>query len=120
MKSVKAIVLWVALLGTSIVSASDLAGVPMKDYHVKALGGALKCELCHQEKLPKTKPTDKACIQCHGTMDKIATPANEFDKKPHASDHYGNTLECTTCHAEHKPSQDLCSTCHRVKWQKFQ
>ena len=105
---------------TGLAVAADVAGVPMKDYHVKAFGSGLKCEMCHQEALPQTKPSDKACIGCHGTMDKIATPANEFDKKPHDSDHYGNTLECTACHAEHKASQDLCGTCHRVKWKKFQ
>ena len=43
-------------------------------------------------------PSDKACIGCHGTMDKIPTKPNAFDKFPHASAHYGNTLECTTCH----------------------
>lgn len=120
MKHLKTIVLTSALLFTGAVAAADVAGVPMKDYHVKAFGSMLKCELCHKEAVPKSKPSDRACIECHGTMDKIQTPPNAFDKKPHASDHYGNTLECTACHAEHKPSQDLCSTCHRVKWQKFQ
>lgn len=117
---VKAFLLSALMSVVGAVCAGSVNGVPMKDYHIKAFGSALTCEACHETALPKERPTEKACIQCHGTMDKIKTPPNEFNKFPHASDHYGDTVPCTACHAEHKASQDLCSTCHRVKWQSFQ
>ncbi len=107
------------LLFTSAL-AGELAGVPMKDYHFKAFGNTLKCSMCHQTDVPRSRPSDQACRTCHGTMDKIQTPANDFDKKPHQSAHYADTLECTACHAEHKANKDLCSTCHNIKWKKFQ
>lgn len=50
---------------------------PMSEKHMKAFGG------------------EAACAACHGTMDKIPTKPNAFDKVPHASAHYGNTLEWT-------------------------
>lgn len=120
MRILKKMLISTALLGIATLAYSaELAGVPMKDHHMKIFGSAMKCEMCHQQALPTSKPSDKMCIQCHGTMDKIATKPNPFDKNPHASAHYGNTLECTACHAEHKPSKDLCSNCHRVQWNNF-
>lgn len=109
-----------ACLMFSAASAAEVAGVPMKDYHVKAFGGAVQCAVCHETNVPKSRPNDKTCRICHGPMEKIKTPDNPFDKKPHQSAHYADTLECTACHAEHKASKDLCSTCHNVKWTKFQ
>lgn len=98
------------------LQAASLGGVPMKEHHMKAMGDALTCQMCHGVKLPTERPSDKACIQCHGTMDKIPTKPNRFDKFPHASAHYGNTLDCTTCHSEHKESRALCNDCHVVKF----
>ena len=93
--------------------AATLAGVPMKDHHAKLMQ---TCETCHGTATPTERPDGKACIGCHGTMDKIPTKPNRFDKFPHASAHYGNTLDCTTCHAEHKASRALCNDCHVVEW----
>ena len=47
---------------------------------------------------------------------KIATKPNKFEKFPHASEHYGNTVECTVCHSEHKASWALCNECHVVEF----
>ncbi|MGN1210004.1 MAG: hypothetical protein ACI4SV_06850, partial [Duodenibacillus sp.] len=55
------IALFCAAFG-SYAAAADLAGVPMKDHHVKAMGKMLTCELCHGVKAPKTRPNDKTCI----------------------------------------------------------
>lgn len=96
--------------------AATLAGVPMKDHHAKLMQ---TCETCHGTATPTERPDGKACIGCHGTMDKIPTKPNRFDKFPHASAHYGNTLDCTTCHAEHKASRALCNDCHVVEWTNF-
>lgn len=95
---------------------ATLAGVPMKDHHAKL---TQTCETCHGTATPSERPDGKACIGCHGTMDKIPTKPNRFDKFPHASAHYGNTLDCTTCHAEHKASRALCNDCHVVEWTNF-
>lgn len=117
--NIKAFVL--AALTSSLVAGAWAASpaVPMKDYHQRAFNGQMQCVLCHKTEMPTAPASDEGCRTCHGTMDKIATPDNAFDKKPHASAHFGDTLECTACHAEHKPSRDLCSTCHKVQWKNF-
>lgn len=99
----------------SVFAASAVAAdVPMKPFHEKLMGSTMKCETCHQSAVPTARPSDKACIGCHGTMDKIPTKPNKFEKFPHASPHYGNTVECTACHAEHKASRAICNDCHVV------
>lgn len=50
--------------------AATLAGVPMKDHHAKLMQ---TCETCHGTATPTERPDGKACIGCHGTMDKIPT-----------------------------------------------
>lgn len=115
------LILIVSLVGAFLFASSSVYaqentwnGVPMKAHHFKVMGEKETCKTCHETEVPTERPNDKTCIACHGTMDKIPTKANKFDKFPHDSDHYGNTLECTACHAEHKPSRDICSNCHIV------
>ena len=67
-----------ACLMFSAATAAEVAGVPMKDYHVKAFGGAVQCAVCHETNLPKSRPNDKTCRMCHGPMEKIKTPDNSF------------------------------------------
>lgn len=105
-------------LCASAAMAGTLAGVPMKDHHLNALGDKLTCATCHETATPTTRPSDKACIGCHGEMSKIKTTPNKYEKFPHASDHYGDTLDCTICHSEHKASRALCNDCHVVEWSK--
>lgn len=59
-----------ACLMFSAASAAEVAGVPMKDYHVKAFGGAVQCAVCHETNVPKSRPNDKTCRMCHGPMEK--------------------------------------------------
>ena len=120
MKNIQWAVASALLISTFGLQAATLSGVPMKDYHMKALGPSLTCQTCHGVVVPQEKPSATACIKCHGTMDKIPTKPNAYDKAPHASAHYGNTLECTACHAEHKASHAICNDCHNVKWTNFQ
>lgn len=96
--------------------AGSLAGVPMKDHHLKAFGQSTACRTCHGTAVPTGRPDQQSCIACHGTMDKIPTKPNKFEKFPHASEHYGNTVECTVCHSEHKASWALCNECHVVEF----
>lgn len=106
------------LAASAGAAQAQLGGVPMSEYHMKALGAAAQCKTCHGVAVPTERPSDKACVACHGTMDKIPTKPNKFDKFPHASEHYGNTLECTACHAEHQKSYSVCNDCHVVEWTK--
>ena len=48
-------------------------------------------------------------------MDKIKLSPNKFEKDAHHSPHYADLLECTTCHAEHRASKNLCADCHILK-----
>lgn len=117
-----ALAMSLALLSSFPVSAAQAgSGVPFKSYHMKAFGNNPQCIACHETAVPTSRPDSKKCIACHGTMDKIATVPNKFDKLPHASPHYGNGIECTVCHKEHQKSRAVCNDCHVVKWSdKFQ
>lgn len=105
----KLTMLLAGILLAASAQAATLSGVPMKDHHAKMIK---ECSTCHGTAIPTTRPDDKTCIACHGTMDKIPTKPNKFEKFPHASAHYGDTLDCTTCHSEHKESRALCNDCH--------
>lgn len=100
---------------SSLVCSADLAGVPMKHQMVQQM----QCATCHGNQGQFAKPQTEKCVACHGLMDKIATKINPMNKQPHQSAHYGDTVDCVVCHAEHKPSKDLCSTCHKVQWNNF-
>lgn len=107
-------------LTAACASAASVNGMSFKDHHAKLVGTLMQCETCHGAAVPTERPaTSAGCIKCHGTMDKIPTKPNKFDKKPHASDHYGATLDCSTCHSEHKESRALCNDCHVVEWTNF-
>ena len=78
----------------------------------------VECSECH-DKIPKANVPQKVqnakCEACHGPMDKIKLPPNKFEKDAHHSPHYADLLECTTCHAEHRASKNLCADCHILK-----
>lgn len=76
----------------------------------------LDCSVCHTT-AGKTfeTPESKTCIGCHGGMDAIKLKSNAFKKDAHHSPHYADWLECTQCHAEHKPAKSLCQDCHVMK-----
>lgn len=55
----------------------------------------------------------------HGRSDGTARSAGLHRLSRHDgqdSDHYGNTVECTVCHSEHKASRALCNECHVVEF----
>ena len=85
---------------------------PMSEKHMKAFGGEAACAACQGSALPTSRSSDKACIGCHGTMDKIPTKPNAFDKFPHASAHYGNTLECTASGKRLGPTDPFLKPAH--------
>ena len=121
--AVAAVMLVAFSLGLGSAAAADaqasLAGVPVKSYHFKAMGSAMECQTCHGVAVPTERPDGQACLACHGPMSQIKTQPNADDKYPHQSHHYGDLLSCVACHAEHKPSKDLCSNCHKVKFKNL-
>lgn len=119
MKYISKLCLVSALLMTSLSAYSAggaLSGVPIKEHHFNLMGKDGSCKTCHGVSVPNERPDSNYCIRCHGTMDEIPTKENKFDKSPHDSAHYRNTLECTACHSEHKPSHAICNDCHIVEF----
>ncbi|WP_053007672.1 cytochrome c3 family protein [Pragia fontium] len=87
---------------------------PLKPHH-KSLQFA--CTACHQgQDQAKYKPlSTKECLACHGSAEKVARRTGFMDSghtNPHRSLHDGLDLDCYECHAEHKPSNNLCQVCH--------
>ena len=72
----------------------------------------LTCRACHDGNLiPDDSETreNKACIKCHGSLDKLASGTREHIN-PHKS-HLGE-IACTACHHGHIASKPYCSNCH--------
>ena len=91
----------------------------LKSFHAKA---GVQCTTCHNSPLDKkqfTKPENKACLACHGPYEKLAAKTAKMpndEPNPHASNHYGDGIMCTACHAEHKQSEVYCDNCHQFKY----
>lgn len=86
----------------------------LKAHHQKL---NLPCSACHKEQdVAEYKPlATKDCLSCHGSAEKVAKRTGFMDvnqTNPHRSLHDGLDLDCYECHAEHKPSSNLCETCH--------
>ncbi|WP_158262698.1 cytochrome c3 family protein [Photobacterium sanctipauli] len=85
--------------------------------HHKAL--QLECANCHdnaKEGEYKRLETED-CLQCHKSREAVADRTQFMDvnlTNPHNSLHDRLDLDCYECHAEHKPSQNLCSFCHKT------
>lgn len=93
-------------------------GAAQADDNFARLHKGAECSACHdtmpKSGIPQKMPNAK-CEACHGPMDKIKLPPNKFEKDAHHSPHYADLLECTTCHAEHRASKNLCADCHILK-----
>lgn len=90
------------------------ANYTLKPHHKKL---NLPCTACHKEKeVGDYKPlATKDCLSCHGSAEKVAKRTGFMDinhTNPHRSLHDGLDLDCYECHVEHKPSSNLCETCH--------
>jgi hypothetical protein len=117
LKNILSLCIFGALLSSTAFAAetNTLAGVPMK--HSPQV--TTVCIACHKTAVPDERPDSAKCIKCHGEMLSIKTKPNPQGKNPHQSDHYGDTLECASCHAEHKASKEICSNCHVVSFKNF-
>lgn len=72
----------------------------------------LACKECHMVAKPVQPPDSKACLTCHGPMDKVVASTAKLPMNPHTSPHWGTDVPCGTCHKEHKPDRNICAYCH--------
>ena len=109
--------------GTLLAAAACASASPA----MKAQHAFIKdCAVCHTQENAVAGnafvvPDDKACEACHGSYASLARKTAGGDEpNPHASNHYGQSLSCTACHAEHKASKVYCNDCHAVRFKKIQ
>lgn len=106
---------------TLILSACLLA-LALPSAHGKSLSPhhkqmELNCKDCHASG-KKVVPAKETCLNCHGPLDELVEavkqPESQYyqDTNPHYSFHYGDGLECSACHSEHKPAKIYCNVCH--------
>ncbi|ATB69349.1 cytochrome c3 family protein [Sulfurospirillum diekertiae] len=89
---------------------------PIKAHHEKL---SLSCTDCHEGQGDDPKDLkligDKGCLSCHKTKQFLADRLKFMDAlhtNPHNSIHDGPKLYCDECHNEHKPSENMCLSCH--------
>lgn len=89
---------------------------PMKPHHEKL---SFKCTDCHEGQGDEPENfkaiDDKGCLSCHKTKQYLADRLKFMDNlhvNPHNSIHDGPKLYCDECHFEHKPSENMCLSCH--------
>ena len=75
---------------------------------------SLSCQTCHGDTENKVPPANEACLTCHGPMSELIKKTSDYKRNPHYSPHWGDTVDCYTCHKEHKASEISCATqyCH--------
>ena len=72
----------------------------------KAAG--ITCKDCHK-KPPKEGVANDVCLTCHGDYKKLAT------SKINPHDAHMVFPKCGDCHHIHKPSENKCLSCHKIK-----
>ena len=116
--SMLSVTLLLAFTTASFAQATNEADAArsIKPHH-QALG--FQCATCHKSTdISQYKPLGtEDCLGCHGSAEIVAQRTDHLDAKakginPHRSIHDRTDLDCYECHAEHKPSTLLCSTCH--------
>ena len=81
--------------------------VPLGDRHKEK---GIQCDGCHKENPPQNKTPMAVCQGCHGDYKSLGEKTEKVDPNPHRS-HLGS-LDCSSCHHSHKPSEDHCAGCH--------
>lgn len=119
------LVIGCSVLMTSILlvfssAAQAQSTFAIKPHHSEVFGEGKHCDTCHISPGKKTRPPASVCIDCHGGMSEIPIKPNKYEKDPHHSHHYEDTLDCITCHKEHKKSHAICVDCHIVEFDNFQ
>lgn len=98
--------LTILLLVALTFSSQACAVNKIKPHHKDA---GLKCNSCHTSK-PFEAVEAEQCLTCH-ELPKQKTDYHGAPDK-HDSPHYGTSLECENCHAEHEASENYCNNCH--------
>lgn len=87
---------------------------------------ASNCAACHGSSGQFLVPEDKACQSCHGSYAELIKKTDaklkadrDPEPNPHQSGHYGDTLNCTACHKEHKPAEVYCNNCHEFSYPRM-
>ena len=105
---ISAAVFAAALAGASASAfAASSYDTELAGFHQK---NGQTCQSCHangMEVSDSETEINKQCVSCHGPLEKLASGKKP---DPHAS-HLG-TIQCTTCHSGHAPSQSYCLSCH--------
>lgn len=78
---------------------------------------AVGCADCHgATDKPEAVEAEK-CLSCHGPLAKLVQrTAKVKPENPHHSPHWGDELDCTLCHQQHRKSEDYCAECHRFNY----
>ncbi|MGC3997036.1 MAG: cytochrome c3 family protein [Anaeromyxobacter sp.] len=77
------------------------------------LAAGVGCADCHGKGKVKGPAAAATCLSCHGPAEKVAeATAAVKPENPHASPHWGATMECFVCHRQHEPTVNWCAHCH--------
>ena len=70
------------------------------------------CKSCHGPD-GKGEVTTQTCTGCHQIDALVASTKDVKPTNPHVSPHYGNELDCASCHMGHSDSENFCNQCHQ-------
>lgn len=114
----KKTLLTTALFGLLVAGSMSTWAAPgeghfLADRHV---GRGVACASCHGDKAPTAgaKVPMKACVACHGEIEKVAERTKDVTPNPHHNHLVG--ISCLECHQGHQTSKNVCATCHQVKF----
>lgn len=85
------------------------ASAGVADHHTKM---GLDCKSCHGPD-GKGEVTTQTCTGCHQVDALVASTKDVKPTNPHVSPHYGNELDCASCHMGHGDSENFCNQCHQ-------
>ena len=104
---------------TWLAATHRVAGEECLDCHKATIGEMVNEAIAwvsgnYTDPLPMTKiGTREFCLACHDYQDAIAATVNYngSSRNPHDS-HYGDSIECYSCHRGHRESVMFCNSCH--------
>ncbi len=100
-----------------LLAVSPAFGAAAQKVTGKHAKEGITCEDCHKTAEPAAAASQYQCMECHGDMYdgqkvKFKDPVREYNMNPH--DSHESPIDCTKCHASHKPATLYCNTekCH--------
>jgi hypothetical protein len=98
-----------------MLCAGSLQAATAKPYREQGVHNTkgVTCKDCHLVEKPNQKPSSKACLDCHGSYDKVAKLTSKLHANPHDS-HLG-PIDCLKCHSIHDLPEQFegpCVECH--------